>query len=199
MLEIVQQQLLAPAGLEQHHLDQVLDHLLSHEIDLADIYFQSSRLEAWTLEDGIVKEGSYNIEQGAGIRAISGEKTGFSYTDELFLPNLIEAADTARAIARSGQQGSIAVTGSLSRHQLYQPINPLDSLTREEKISLLHEVENEARRQDERVRQVIVSLIGRQQLINLIGNRYATFDPWRIYAVYRMIKSGVKRCTTCCF
>ncbi|MEJ2308329.1 MAG: metalloprotease TldD [Gammaproteobacteria bacterium] len=160
MLEIVQQQLLAPAGLEQHHLDQVLDHLLSHQVDLADIYFQASRLEAWTLEDGIVKEGSYSIEQGAGIRAISGEKTGFSYTDELFLPNLIEAADTARAIARSGQQGRIAVAGSHARHQLYQPVNPLDTLTREEKITLLHEVEEEARRQDERVRQVIVTLVG---------------------------------------
>ena len=106
MLEIAQQQLLAPAGLELHHLDKVLDHLLSHQVDLADIYFQTSRLEAWTLEDGIVKEGSYNIEQGAGIRAISGEKTGFAYTDELFLPNLIEAADTARAIARSGQRAT---------------------------------------------------------------------------------------------
>ena len=129
MLEIVQQQLLAPAGLEQHHLDQVLDHLLSHQVDLADIYFQSSRLEAWTLEDGIVKEGSYNIEQGAGIRAVSGEKTGFSYTDELLLPNLIQAADTARAIARSGQEGRIAVATKAPAHQLYQAINPLDSLT----------------------------------------------------------------------
>ena len=165
MLEIVQQQLLAPAGLEQHHLDQVLDHLVSHQIDLADIYFQASRLEAWTLEDGIVKEGSYSIEQGAGIRAISGEKTGFSYTDELFLPNLIEAADTARAIARSGQQGRIAVAGSQARHQLYQPVNPLDTLTREEKITLLHEVEEEARRQDERVRQVIVTLVGAHDVV----------------------------------
>ena len=165
MLEIAQQQLLAPAGLELHHLDKVLDHLLSHQVDLADVYFQSSRLEAWTLEDGIVKEGSYNIEQGAGIRAISGEKTGFAYTDELFLPNLIEAADTARAIARSGQRGTVAIESRTARHQLYQPINPLDSLTREEKISLLHDVEQEARHQDERVRQVIVSLVGAQDIV----------------------------------
>jgi TldD protein len=165
MLEIAQQQLLAPAGLELHHLDKVLDHLLSHQVDLADIYFQSSRLEAWTLEDGIVKEGSYNIEQGAGIRAISGEKTGFAYTDELFLPNLIEAADTARAIARSGQRGTVAIESRPARHQLYQPVNPLDSLTREEKISLLHDVEQEARHQDERVRQVIVSLVGAQDIV----------------------------------
>ncbi|MGD8235294.1 MAG: metalloprotease TldD [Chromatiales bacterium] len=165
MLEIAQQQLLAPAGLELHHLDKVLDHLLSHQVDLADVYFQSSRLEAWTLEDGIVKEGSYNIEQGAGIRAISGEKTGFAYTDELFLPNLIEAADTARAIARSGQRGTVAIESRTARHQLYQPVNPLDSLTREEKISLLHDVEQEARHQDERVRQVIVSLVGAQDIV----------------------------------
>ena len=165
MLEIAREQLLSPAGLEQHHLDKVLDHLLSHQVDLADVYFQSSRLEAWTLEDGIVKEGSYNIEQGAGIRAISGEKTGFAYTDELFLPNLIQAADTARAIARSGQQGRVAIESRPARHQLYQPINPLDTLTREEKISLLHDVEQEARRQDNRVRQVIVSLVGAQDVV----------------------------------
>ena len=165
MLEIAREQLLSPAGLEQHHLDKVLDHLLSHQVDLADVYFQSSRLEAWTLEDGIVKEGSYNIEQGAGIRAISGEKTGFAYTDELFLPNLIQAADTARAIARSGQQGRVAIESRPARHQLYQPINPLDTLTREEKISLLHDVEQEARRQDDRVRQVIVSLVGAQDVV----------------------------------
>jgi TldD protein len=165
MLEIVEQQLLAPAGLEQHHLDQVLDHLLGRQVDYADIYFQSSRLEAWTLEDGIVKEGAYSIEQGAGIRAISGEKTGFAYTDELQLPNLIQAADTARAIARAGQNRSIAVAEGGAGRQLYAATNPLDTLSRNDKIALLHQVEQEARRQDPCVQQVIVNLIAAYDMV----------------------------------
>ncbi|MGD9355781.1 MAG: metalloprotease TldD [Chromatiales bacterium] len=196
MLEIAREQLLSPAGLEQHHLDKVLDHLLSHQVDLADVYFQSSRLEAWTLEDGIVKEGSYNIEQGAGIRAISGEKTGFAYTDELLLPNLIQAADTARAIARSGQQGSVAIESRPSRHQLYQPINPLDTLTREEKINLLHDVEQEARRQDDRVRQVIVSLVGAQDVVLIAasdGTMKGDVRPLVRMNVHVIVEQGGRR------
>ncbi len=170
MLEIVEQQLLAPAGLEQHHLDHVLDHLMGHQIDFADVYFQSSRLEAWTLEDGIVKEGAYSIEQGAGIRAISGEKTGFAYTDELQLPNLIEAADTARAIARAGQNRSIAVADSGKGQQLYAATNPLDTLSRSDKIALLHQVEQEARRQDPRVQQVIANLVAAYDMVLVAGS-----------------------------
>ncbi len=170
MLEIVEQQLLAPAGLDQHHLDLVLDHLMGHQIDFADVYFQSSRLEAWTLEDGIVKEGTYSIEQGAGIRAISGEKTGFAYTDELQLPNLLQAADTARAIARAGQSKNIAVTDGAAGRQLYAAKNPLDTLSRNDKIALLHQVEQEARRQDARVQQVIVNLIAAYDMVLVAGS-----------------------------
>ncbi|MEN8213920.1 MAG: metalloprotease TldD [Pseudomonadota bacterium] len=170
MLEIVEQQLLTPAGLEQRHLDHVLDHLLGHQIDFADIYFQSSRLEAWTLEDGIVKEGAYSIEQGAGIRAISGEKTGFAYTDELQLPNLIQAADTARAIARAGQNRSIAVTAAGREQQLYGATNPLDTLSRDTKVELLQQVEQEARSQDVRVSQVIANLVAAYELVLVAGS-----------------------------
>jgi TldD protein len=80
----------------------VLDAVMSRGVDYADLYFQLSREESWSLEDGIVKEGSHSIEQGVGVRAISGEKTGFAYTDEVLLPALLEASDAARAIARSG-------------------------------------------------------------------------------------------------
>ena len=103
-IDIARGVLLEPAGLQDKDLDQVLDQLLSYSIDAADIYFQAGRIESWVLEDGIIKEGAYNIEQGAGIRAISGEKTGFAYTDELQLPALLEAGKTARAIARAGEQ-----------------------------------------------------------------------------------------------
>ena len=103
--------LLAPADLKESDLDRVMDQILSHSIDSADMYFQSSRLESWVLEDGIIRDGSYNIEQGVGIRAISGEKTGFAYSDEILLPNLLEAGKSARAIARSGGSGNIQIKG----------------------------------------------------------------------------------------
>ncbi|MCB1829332.1 MAG: metalloprotease TldD, partial [Gammaproteobacteria bacterium] len=137
--------------LQDHHLDQVMDQLLAASIDAADIYFQNSRLESWVLEDGIIKEGAYNIEQGVGVRAISGEKTGFAYTDEIELPSLLEAGRTARAIARSGGRGSVRVRGVMPERYYYEPINPLATLTETEKVELLHKLDAEARRQDPRV------------------------------------------------
>ena len=170
MLKTVEQQLLAPAGLEQHHLDVVLDHLLGRQVDYADVYFQASRLEAWTIEDGIVKEGAYSIEQGAGIRAISGEKTGFAYTDELQLPKLLQAADTARAIARAGQTRSIPVARQGGGRHLYAAINPLETLSREDKIALLQQVEQQARKADPRVQQVIANLVAAHEMVLVAGS-----------------------------
>ena len=160
LIQIANETILMPAGLEENTLDRVLGELLGSGIDAADIYFQSSRLESWVLEDGIIKEGSHSIEQGAGIRAISGEKTGFAYSDELQFPALLEAARAARSISRSGSQGSIRVKGSVIPHSLYAPINPLPSLSEADKVELLRRVDAEARRQDPRVTQVIVSLVG---------------------------------------
>ena len=99
--------LLLPYGLGDNDLQSVLDQLMGHSIDNADLYFQISRHESWMLEDGIVREGHHGIEQGVGVRAISGEKTGFAYSDEFMLPALTEAAEAARAIARSGRQGTV--------------------------------------------------------------------------------------------
>jgi TldD protein len=164
-IEIASASILDPAGLQVSDLDRVLEPLLSPAIDAADVYFQASRLESWILEDGIIKEGAYNIEQGAGIRAVSGEKTGFAYTDELQLPALLEAGQTARAIARSGQQGRVQVKGVASPHRLYEPINPLDSLTEQEKVDLLRRVDAEARSLDPRVKQVIVSLVAAYDVV----------------------------------
>ncbi|MEN8174947.1 MAG: metalloprotease TldD [Pseudomonadota bacterium] len=159
VFDLARDQILGAGGLADQDVSRVLDHLLGRRIDQADIYFQSSRLESWTLEDGIVKEGSFSIEQGAGIRAIQGEKTGFAYTDELSLSNLLQAAGTARAIARAGQHARVAVSHKDRARALYSPINPLHSLAEDDKIALLHAVEAEARRQDPRVSQVIVSLV----------------------------------------
>src|SRR6202035_395541 len=102
MFAVAERMILAPSGLDESRLSSVLDAVMSRGVDYADLYFQLSREESWSLEDGIVKEGSHSIEQGVGVRAISGEKTGFAYTDEVLLPALLEASDAARAGARNG-------------------------------------------------------------------------------------------------
>ena len=162
--------LLAPAELKESDLDRVMDQILSHSIDSADIYFQSSRLESWVLEDGIIREGAYNIEQGVGIRAMNGEKTGFAYSDEILLPNLLEAGKSARAIARSGGSGSIHIKRATAPNQFYDPINPLDTLSEEQKIDLLRRLDAEARKQDPRVTQVIASLVAVHDVVLVVDN-----------------------------
>jgi TldD protein len=112
-LLIARKALLEPAQLTDDALQKVIHSMLGHAIDYADLYFQSSRHESWVLEDGIVKEGQHNIEQGVGVRAVSGEKTGFAYSDEIILPALTESADAARAIARQGQTGSLIIKSNL--------------------------------------------------------------------------------------
>ncbi|MET0102134.1 MAG: metalloprotease TldD [Sedimenticola sp.] len=164
-LDIAQATLLDPVSLKPQHLDQAMDQLLANQVDAADLYFQTGRLESWVLEEGIIREGSYNIEQGVGVRAISGEKTGFAYSDEIELPALLEASRTARAIARSGQQGQIRITQQPTRQRLYEPISPLDTLSEEEKVSLLRRLDQEARGQDPRVQQVTASLVAAHDVV----------------------------------
>ena len=159
------QLLLAPSGLGENDLQTVLDHLMGHAVDSADLYFQLTRHEAWVLEDGIVKEGSHNIEQGVGVRAISGEKTGFAYSDEIILPALTEAAQAARAIARSGRQAQVQSWHKKAGHNLYLPTDPIESMSAEDKIDLLRRLDVQARRMDHRVKQVIVSLVGVDEAI----------------------------------
>ncbi len=113
--------LLGPAGLDEDSIARILGDVMGHAVDYADLYFQLIREESWALEDGIVKDGAHSIEQGVGVRALAGEKTGFAYSDEIVLPALLEAAHAARAIARSGPAARCrpgarrAVTGSTCR------------------------------------------------------------------------------------
>ncbi|MGD8908881.1 MAG: metalloprotease TldD [Chromatiales bacterium] len=165
LIQIASEIILAPAGLGENDLDRMLGALTGSAVDAADLYFQSSRLESWVLEDGIIKEGSHNIEQGAGIRVISGDKTGFAYSDELQLPTLLEAARAARAIVRGGADRSVEITGHSGGERLYAPVNPLPSLSESDKVELLRRVDAEARKQDPRVKQVIVSLVGAQDVV----------------------------------
>ncbi len=162
---IARDSILAPVGLQTSDIDRLLGQLSSRAIDAADIYFQSSRMQSWVLEDGIIKNGNFNIEQGAGLRAVSGEKTGFAYSDELEFPALLQAAEAARAIARSGGEGRTQIVGRSHGHHLYEPINPVESLRDDEKVALLHRVDEEARRLDPRVTQVVASLVAVQDVV----------------------------------
>ena len=157
-LALAQSRLLAPAGLAASDLEHAFGRLLGPGVDFADLYFQHSRQESWSMEDGIVKSGSHAIEQGVGVRAISGEKTGFAYSDELRLPALLEAAGVARAIARSGN--TLAGSGLAVRdtRALYPAIDPIESLDNETKVKLLREIDVHLRKADSSVLQVMVSL-----------------------------------------
>ena len=164
-VDAVINRLLEPVGLEERHLSNTLGSIMTRNIDAADLYFQVSRHESWVIEDGIVKEGSFNLEQGVGVRAISGEKTGFSYSDEFFLPALEHAASAARAIAR---QGDARAVGTLSRGEakaLYSAIDPITSLSDAEKTRFIADIEARTRALDPRIEQVIVSLNSVQDTI----------------------------------
>ncbi len=158
LLALAEQRLLTPGGLAGGDLERVFSRLMGPSIDAADLYFQHSRSESWVLEDGIVKEGSHSIEQGVGVRAMSGEKTGFAYSDEIVLPELLTAASSARAIAQSGRAGGGHALAARATAVLYPPIDPVDSLPNEDKIVLLREVDKFCRSADPRIGQVVVSL-----------------------------------------
>jgi TldD protein len=167
-LTMARDRILAPVGLADGDLDRLIGALHSPHIDAADIYFQSSRLQSWVFEDGIIKDGHFNIERGAGLRAISGEKTGFAYSDELQFPALAQAAEAARAIARAGTNRQIRIAPGPSAARHYLPIDPIETLPDTEKVALLQRVDAEARRADARVKEVVVSLVAAQDTILVV-------------------------------
>jgi TldD protein len=160
LLKLARQAILAPVGMQDQDVDRIMDSLLSAPVDAADIYFQSSYYESWILEDSIIKEGSYNIEQGAGVRAVTGEKTGFAYSDKIELPVLLEAAKNVKAIARQGQHARVAMNNMDNWAQYYAPLNPLLSMTEQQKIAFLRNTDEQTRLLDKRIEQVIISLTG---------------------------------------
>ena len=169
LLDVARERILLPAGMGDEDLNKILDSTLGSSIESADIYFQVQRHESWVMEDGIIKEGSYNIDQGVGVRAMSGEKTGFAYSDEIALPALLSASKAARAISRQGQQGTLQAWKAHPGHALYDHADPLDSTSIEAKLQLLKDVEAEARKVDHRIKQVVVSLSGVHEVI-LVAN-----------------------------
>lgn len=158
--EQVQQQLLLPAGLTENDLEHALTATMTGGVDYADLYFQQSRQESWVLEDGIIKDGGYHLEQGVGVRACSGEKTGFAYSDDLVLPALQQAANAAQAISRQGGDQQVAVWKKQTQPLLYSHQDPILALSVDEKLALLREADAAARAADSRVKQVTVSLSG---------------------------------------
>jgi TldD protein len=158
--------LLEPFALDEGSLQQALGLIFEHEADFADLYFQHLRSESFALEEGIVKSGSFDIEQGVGVRAVSGDRTAFAYSDDLSVDALLEAAGTARAIARAG--GGASRVGSLvprGVRPLYAATDPVAALEAVEKIRLLERIEEMARARDPRVKQVMANLAGDYEVI----------------------------------
>lgn len=165
--QIASKLLLEKSGLDEASLQAFLGQLLSQKgVDFGDLYFQESRFESWSLEDSIVKSGNFGIEKGVGVRAVSGEKSGFAYSDDISKEAIDAAVKTAKVISRSGQVQKVKAFSStpLAVH-LYDFVDPVDSLSAEEKIRLLESVDAEARRLDSRVSQVMVGLAGTKDIV----------------------------------
>ncbi len=166
-LQLAESRLLLPAGLDTGGLERTFGTLLGPGVDFGDLYFQHSRREGWTVEDGIVKDGSHSIEQGVGVRAISGEKTGFAYSDDINSEALITAARSARAISKGASGDGAGVRAlvrgggrSPVRKALYPSDDPIDSIGNEDKVEALRRIDKLLRAADPRVQQVVVSLAG---------------------------------------
>ena len=157
--------LLAPYSLDASRLQTVFGQIFAHRVDYADLYFQYTRSESWSLEEGIVKSGSFNIDQGVGVRAVSGERTAFAYSDDISLPALEAAAQATRAIARQGQAGRTQVAKRTTGHNLYVPHDPIASLEDPAKVTLLERIERQARALDPRVTQVMAGLAGEYEVV----------------------------------
>lgn len=170
-MSIAKSLLLEPWGLNDNHLEQAMAEMFSHQVDYADLYFQYSSSEGWSLDEGIVKSGSFNIEQGVGVRAVVDEKTAFAYSDTLSPEALLEAATTVKTIAAHGAKDrAIQVQPKLAAHNLYTADDPLNSLSAEEKVALLEKVERVARARDPRVIQVMASLGATRDVVLIAGS-----------------------------
>jgi len=157
--------LLSSHALDTPQLQTVFGEILTHKVDYADLYFQYSRSESWSLEEGIVKSGSFNIDQGVGVRAVSGEKTAFAYSDDISYDALQAAAHATRAIARHGQSGSTQIARVNDGRKLYAPDDPIASLQDAEKVALLERLERHARALDPRITQVMAYLGGEYEVV----------------------------------
>ncbi len=170
LLSQARQTLLTPYGLDLGDLDKVFSQIMTHQVDYADLYFQYSRSEAWSLEEGIVKSGSFNIDEGVGVRALAGEKAALAYSDDISAVALADAAAAVRAIASAGQERRVPAVKRRRGHALYPPNDPLASLDAASKVCLLEKLEAMARREDPRVSQVMAHLAGEYEVVLIAGS-----------------------------
>jgi TldD protein len=160
-----ERQMLAPAGLDMRVLHRALDALMAKKLDYGDLYFQLTRYETWTVEDGIVKEGVYSIDQGVGVRAVVGERTGFAYADALDEDSLLDAVHAARGIARSGGKGKFRAGRPVATESLYPAVDPLASMMDRDKVELLADLDRQIRGLDSRIIQVVGNLAGVYEVV----------------------------------
>ncbi|MGR5253682.1 metalloprotease TldD [Vibrio astriarenae] len=159
-IDRIEEALLAPAGLTEQDIADTLSSIATRQIDYADIYFQSSWHESLVLEDSIIKDGSFNIDRGVGVRAITGEKTGFAYSDQIQLDSLKQSAIAARGIAQQGKNGKVKAFNRSDNQSFYSAVNPLDSWQKEQKTKLLKELDAYIRTKEPLIQEVSVSLSG---------------------------------------
>ena len=157
--------LLAPAGLDQRVLSRVLADIHAHDVDFADLYFQHARFEGWSLEEGIVKSGTFSIDRGVGVRAVTGDRQAYAYSDDISEGALTEAAHAVRAIGRQGQSAVAPLGRRGGARVLYPQSDPVVSLPEEAKVALLERLERIARARDPRVTHVMASLAGEHETI----------------------------------
>jgi TldD protein len=165
ILETARTTLLEPFELAEPKLARIFGTLAARKVDYADLYFQYARSEGWSLEEGIVKSASFNIEQGVGVRAVSGEKTAFAYSDEISFDALEDAAKATRAIASAGQARVVKAATRNLPTPLYAAVDPIASLPSEAKVALLEKVERKCRALDSRITQVMASLGGEYEVV----------------------------------
>ena len=191
-----QQSLLTPYSIETRNIEQVFASMMVHRLDYADLYFQYSRAESWSLEEGIVKSGSFNIDQGVGVRAVSGEKTAFAYSDDISLNALESAAQATRAIARQGGEQAVPMLYHGSRREIYLPHDPIASLKDADKVALLERLEGYARALDPRVKQVMAGLAGEYEVVMVArsdGLMNADIRPLVRLSLQVIVESNGKR------
>src|SRR3989338_7912921 len=192
----VQQSLLTHYAIEARHIEQVFASMLAHRLDYADLYFQYSRAESWSLEEGIVKSGSFNIDQGVGVRAVSGEKTAFAYSDDISMNALESAAQATRAIAKQGGTQTVPIIHHGSRREIYLPHDPIASLKDADKVALLERLEGYARALDPRVKQVMAGLAGEYEVVMVArsdGLMNADIRPLVRLSIQVIIESNGRR------
>ena len=166
-LAIAQKLLLTPFGLDEAALSRALGEITSYGVDDADLYFQCTRSEGWSLEEGIVKTGSFNIDQGVGVRAVSGEKTAFAYSDDISEASLLDAARTVRSISAASQSGRVKTPARkvATSRSLYRDLDPIATLDSTAKVELLGKVEKLAKAKDPRIVQVMAGLASEYDVV----------------------------------